>query len=300
MNIYHTLNQLCTYNYSTLECFKTIHPLFYYHFPNISEYKRNEIAKQWMDTIVTSRPVSNAHYCKLVYKWYHSIEKKDVVGYPATMIDRNIQNMVDFIKPYARKNTWLVDIGSYDCQLINDVSSMVGMKPVLVKLPHTKYSLDICKQIDTIPYKQFDKIRARILLFNYSLHHFTSEEEIQHVLRQVYNLLEPGGIILIRDHDSTNDEFIDLQHVVLEMKFSNHLPLSEYQSHMKKYIGSLKTHYFNVESVKEWCKKIGFTYRKMVKQKTNIKDECNRDVDISNTVYVCFQKSSKTQRVKFT
>jgi len=289
-----------------MDCFKTIHHLFYYHFPNISEYKRNELAKQWMDTIVSSRPYSNAYYAKLVYDWYHSIEKKDVVGYPTTVIDSNIQNIVDFIKPYARKNKLLIDIGSYDCQLVNDVSAMVGMKPVLVTLPHghrtKKYYLDICKQIDTISYKHFGKQirdfpeKARILLFNHALHHFASIEAIQHTLRQVYNLLEPGGILLIRDHDSTNDLFIDLQHVVLEMKFSNNLPLSEYQSHMKKYMESLKTHYFNVESMKEWCKKIGFTYRKMLKQKTNIKDECNTEIDISNTFYLCFQKSSKTRK----
>jgi hypothetical protein len=49
--------------------------------------------------------------------------------------------------------------------------------------------------------------------------------------------------------------------------------------------------------MKEWCKKIGFTYKTVLRKKTNIKDVCNADIDISNTVYLCFQKQARTRRV---
>ena len=44
-SIYDAVQRLCVYNYSTLECFNTIHNLFNYIFSNISEYKRNELEK---------------------------------------------------------------------------------------------------------------------------------------------------------------------------------------------------------------------------------------------------------------
>jgi predicted SAM-dependent methyltransferase len=301
--IYDAVQRLCVYNYSTLECFKTIHNLFYYLFSNISEYKRNELAKQWMDTMVVKTPSSDAHYAKLVYDWYHSIDKTDVVGYPTNIIDNKTQDIVDLIKPYARKNTVLIDIGSSDCQLAKDISGMLDMKPISVTIPHghktKKYQLDICKQIMTIPYKEVGMVQEKVgaILFNHSLHHFTSVASIKAALQQSYRLLEKGGVLLIRDHDSENDMFIDLQHVVLEMKYSTELPIQEYQAHMKKYVASLKTHYFNVAMMKEWCRQIGFTYRKVMKKKTNIKDVCNADIDISNTVYLCFRKQVKTRRV---
>ena len=301
--IYDAVQRLCVYNYSTLECFKTIHNLFYYLFSNISEYKRNELAKQWMDTMVVKTPSSDAHYAKLVYDWYHSIDKTDVVGYPTNIIDNKTQDIVDLIKPYARKNTVLIDIGSSDCQLAKDISGMLGMKPVSATIPHghktKKYQLDICKQIVTIPYKEVGMVQEKVgaILFNHSLHHFTSVAAIKSALHGAYRLLEKGGVLLIRDHDSENDMFIDLQHVVLEMKYSTELPMKEYQAHMKKYVASLKTHYFNVAMIKEWCKQIGFVHVKMMKKKTNIKDVCNADIDISNTVYLCFRKQMKTRRV---
>lgn len=300
--IYDAVQRLCVYNYSTLECFKTIHNLFYYLFSNISEYKRNELAKQWMDTMVVKKASPDSYYAELVYKWYHSIDKKDVVGYPTNIIDNKTQDIVDMIKPYAHKNTVLIDIGSSDCQLAKDISDMLGMTPVSITIPNghktKKYQLDICKQITTLPYSDMHvsgKVGA--ILFNHSLHHFKTASAIQKALKDAYLLLEKGGVLLIRDHDSENDMFIDLQHVVLEMKYSTELPIQEYQSHMKKYVASLKTSYFNVAMMKEWCRQIGFTYMKVMKKKTNIKDVCNADIDISNTVYLCFRKQVKTRRV---
>ena len=300
--IYDAVQRLCVYNYSTLECFKTIHNLFYYLFSNISEYKRNELAKQWMDTMVIKKASPDSYYAELVYKWYHSIDKKDVVGYPINILDNKTQDIVDMIKPYARKNTVLIDIGSSDCQLAKDISGMLNMTAVSMTIPNghktKKYQLDICKQITTLPYKDMHvsgKVGA--ILFNHSLHHFKTAAAIQKALKDAYLLLEKGGVLLIRDHDSENDMFIDLQHVVLEMKYSTELPIQEYQAHMKKYVASLKTSYFNVARMKEWCRQIGFTYMKVMKKKTNIKDVCNADIDISNTVYLCFRKQLKTRRV---
>lgn len=306
-SIYHTVHQLCLYNYSTLDCFKTIHNLFYYLFSNISEYKRNELAKQWMDTIVSTKPCPDSHYSKLIYDWYHSIEKKDVVGYPTTIIDNKTQDIVNLIQRYTHKGL-LIDIGSSDCQLAKDVSSLLHMKPISVTVPYghktRKYQLDICKEIDKIQYDKHFVKRIRsfsekvgVILFNHSLHHFGTQEAIQKALREAYSLLEKGGVLLIRDHDSDNDLFIDLQHVVLEMKYSSSLPFQEYQTTIQKYIHSFQSHYFNASVMKEWCKKIGFSYVSMLKKKTNIKDVCNADIDISNTVYLCFRKQAKTRRL---
>jgi SAM-dependent methyltransferase len=252
-----------------------------------------------MDTMVVKKASPDSYYAELVYKWYHSIDKKDIVGYPTNSIDNKTQDIVDMIKPYAHKNTVLIDIGSSDCQLAKDISDMLGMRPVSVTIPHghtTRYH-DICKQI-TLPYRDMHvsgKVGA--ILFNHSLHHFRSASAIQKALKDAYLLLEKGGVLLIRDHDSENDMFINLQHVVMEMKSSTDLSLQEYKVHMKKYVASLKTSYFNVARMKEWCKQIGFTYMKVMKKKTNIKDVCNDDIDISNTVYLCFRKQMKTRRV---
>jgi predicted SAM-dependent methyltransferase len=252
-----------------------------------------------MDTMVVKKASPDSHYAALVYKWYHSIDKKDVVGYPSNMIDNKTQDIVDMIKPYAHKHTVLVDIGSSDCQLAKDLSSMLGMTPVSVTIPNghkvKRSQLDICKQIPA--YKDMHVSgKVGVILFNHSLHHFKTEAAIQKALKEAYHLLEKGGVLLIRDHDSENDMFIDLQHVVMEMKYSTELPMEEYQKHMKRYVASLKTSYFNVAMMKEWCRQLGFTYMKVMKKNTNIKDVCNADIDISKTVYLCFRKQAKTRR----
>jgi len=271
-------------------------------FSNISEYKRNELVKLWMDTMVSSKSFSDSYYSKLVYEWFHSIEKKDVVGYP-TILD-NTQDIVDLIQRYKNKGLF-VDIGSSNCQLAKDISNLLHMKPISVTIPHGHKTLqyqEICK--DKIHYdKHFIKnIRSLsekvgVVFFNYSLHHFGKKESIQRILRESYGILEKGGILLIRDHDSSNDLFMDLQHIVLEMKHSNELSFSQYQTHIQEYIHSLQSHYFNVNNMKQWCKEIGFTYVSS-KKKTNMKDICNTEIDISNTVYLCFRKQASTRKIK--
>jgi hypothetical protein len=304
--IYDAVHQLCVYNYSSLECFKTIHNLFYYIFSNISKYKRSELAKQWMDTMVSHTPSTDAHYAKLLYHWYHSIEKRDIIGYPTSILDNKTQDIVKLI--HGHKHKIFIEIGSGDCQLARDITAMLHMKPVSVSIPHghksKRYKFDTCSQIHAITYDKHFIKRIRsfpekvgAILFNHALHHFSSNEAIQRALQEAYFLLEKGGILVIRDHQSVNDMFIDLQHVVFEMKYSMELPMKEYEEHIKKYISSLKTHYFNVKIIKEWCKQIGFTYRSMLKNKSHIKDVCNQEVDISNTVYLCFQKQDKTRKI---
>ena len=315
--IYNAVRLLCHYNYSTIECFKTIHNLFYYLFSNISEYKRNEIAKQWMDTILSSkgdkikRDIPDSYYSKLLYEWYHSIDKKDVVGYPTTMIDSKIQDMVQLIKPNLtnkHKDALLIDIGSTDCQMARDVSFLLGMVPISVSILHghktRKEQSEICKNIDLVKYEPHfakmirDKYSAKVqaILFNHSLHHYESMEAIQKALQQAYLLLEKGGVLIVRDHDSSNDVFINLQHIVLEMKYSKDMNLADFQKHMHEYTLAFQANYFNQKLIKQWCKKIGFVYKSNLKKQTNIKDVCNKEIDISNTMYLCFKKQSQTRR----
>jgi SAM-dependent methyltransferase len=316
--IYNALRILCNYSYSTIECFKTIHNLFYYLFSNISEYKRNELAKQWMDTLILSkgdkitRGVPDSVYSKYIYEWYHSIDKKDVVGYPNTMIDTKIQDMVQLIKPNLsnkHKDALMIDIGSMDCQIARDLSFLLGMVPISVSIPYghrtRKDQTDICKNIDLIKYeKKFAKMirskysaKVQVIIFNHSLHHFESQEEIENALQQAYLLLEKGGILLIRDHDSSNDVFINLQHIVLEMKYSKDMELLDFQKHMHDYTLAFQSHYLNQKLIKQLCKNIGFSYKTFLKKQTNIKDVCNKEIDISSTMYLCFKKQSKTRRV---
>lgn len=311
--IYNALRILCNYSYSTIECFKTIHNLFYYLFSNISEYKRNELAKQWMDTLISSKGdkiikgVPDSVYSKFVYEWYRSIDKKDVVGYPTTMIDTKIQDMVQLIKQNLskHKNALMIDIGSTDCQIARDLSFLLEMVPISVFIPHghTKEH-DICN-VDLIKYeKNFSKMirskyseKVQVIIFNHSLHHFKSQEDIEAALKQAYLLLEKGGILLIIDHDSSNDVFINLQHIVLEMKNSKDMNVLDFQKHMHDYTLAFKSHYMNQKLIKQLCKNIGFSYKTFLKKQTNIKDVCNKEIDISSTMYLCFKKQSKTRRV---
>jgi SAM-dependent methyltransferase len=169
-----------------------------------------------MDTIVSNKPSPDSHYSKLVYDWYHSIDKKDVVGYPTTIIDNKTQDIVTLIQRYTHKGL-LIDIGSSDCQLAKDISSLLHMKPISVTIPHghktRKYQLEICQEIDKIKYdkcfvKQIRSFSEKVgvILFNHSLHHFGSKKAIQKALQEAYSLLEKGGVLLIRDHDSNNDD----------------------------------------------------------------------------------------------
>ena len=98
--IYNALLLLCDDNYSSMACFRTLHNLIYYIFNNISEHKRNELVRGWMDTL--QKQTVDEHYYKITFEWIKSITQKDHVGFSSYASKAELISKV--VKPYYKGN----------------------------------------------------------------------------------------------------------------------------------------------------------------------------------------------------
>jgi hypothetical protein len=124
----------------------------------------------------------------------------------------------------------------------------------------------------------------------------TKEEKIKAIIQDSYAKLPQNGILVIYDHNSDNDIWLNLMHIVLEIKFFKS-SLSDLKKHMKTYRSNFKTTYFNKSKIVGICKKVGFTFKKFIQKPSQTKDVCNKNHDLSNTMILCFKKQANTRRV---
>ena len=78
-----------------------------------------------------------------------------------------------------------------------------------------KITIKTYKKEDKFPFK--DKFFS-LVSFDMVMHHV---EDIEHVLKETYRVLEKDGQLLIRDHDITNDfekTLCDIQHIIMAKK----------------------------------------------------------------------------------
>ena len=294
--IHHSLSLLCHDNYSSIDCFKTIHNLIYYLFNNISENKRNELVKLWMDTVQT--PIDDEYYFTITYNWMKSITQRDNVGYAAYASKADLISKV--VKPYmAHKGTY-VDFGAGDCKFSKDMGTLLGLKPYTIKMPnahavHTPQGA-LCKEIGLITTSELRVPKdTSVLVFNYCLHHFKTEEKIKAIIQEAYDKLPQKALLVIYDHNSDNDIWLNLTHILLEIKFFKS-SLPELKKHMKAYRANFQATYFNKTHITNICKKVGFTLKKFIQRPSQTKDVCDKSHDLSNTMILCFKKQSNTRK----
>ena len=107
-------------------------------------------------------------------------------------------------------------------------------------------------------------------MYNHSLHHFGSFENIYNSLKQSYKILQKGGILFIREHNNkSNDIDINLQHILLSLRYT------------------YSSHFFSNKFLIKICEEIGFT---LIDCKKNAQLDYIDYTDISRTYLFSFKK----------
>ena len=284
--------------------------LIRYSFTDISINQCKIITKKLIKMI--NNYENDYNILQVLYNWYTTIQKKDIIGYPGSnedYIKYKVKNMNDVIKKEnldKLKNTVLLDIGAGDCSITKIFGKCNNMIPVGIDI---KSNIDwgsaggnACNDIKHIFYNGNDlkkvyekKIKNKklgLIMYNHSLHHFGSFENIYNSLKQSYELLPKGGILFIREHNNkSNDIDINLQHIVLSLRYTidhytnwNYEQLWEY---LKNFIYTYSSHFFSKDFLIKICQKIGF---KLINVKKNKPLEYIDYTDISRTYLFSFIK----------
>jgi hypothetical protein len=296
--IYHALLLLCEDNYSSLSCFKTIHNLFYYLFSNISEHKRNEIIKLWMDTL-QKKKIDDEYYYKITYNWIKSITQKDHIGYAAYASKADLISKI--VKPFINGKGSYVDYGAGDCKFAKDMGTLLNLKPYSIKVPNGHVvqtpQTALCQEIGMITTTDLKIPKdTRVLVFNFALHHLDTIDVVKEKIQEAYAKLPINALMVIYDHNSDNDIWWNLMHILIEIKsFKETLP--ELLKFMKNYTIRYRSSYFNQSNITKWCKKVGFSFKKHIQKPSQTTDVCDKTISLSNTMVLCFKKQLKSRRV---
>lgn len=308
-NNYITVSFLKLFNDSD-KMYKYTYSLIRYSFTDISVNYCKVITKKLVKMI--NNYASDYDILQLVYNWYKNVPKKDIIGFPVSN-EEYITTKVKFMNSVIKqenlennKNNVLLDIGAGDCSITNAFGKYNNMIPVGIDI---KSDIDwgsaggnTCNKIKHIFYKgndlkevykkNFKTKKVGMIMYNHSLHHFGSFENIYSSLEQSYALLQKGGILLIREHNNkSNDIDINLQHIILSLRYTiDHYHKWDYEQiwiYFKNFIYTYSSHFFSKEFLINMCKKIGF---KFIDAKKNKQLDYVDYTDISKTYLYSFIK----------
>ena len=295
--IYNALLLLCDDNYSSMACFRTLHNLIFYLFNNISENKRNEIIRKWMDTL--QKKTADDYYYKVTYEWIKSITQKDHIGYSAYASKADLISKI--VKPFMVGKGTYVDYGAGDCKFAKDMGTLLNLKPYAIKMPNGHVvqtpQITLCEEIGLITTTELKIPKdTRVLVFNFVLHHLDSIEMVKEKIQEAYAKLPLNGVLVVYDHNSDNDIWLNLVHILIEIKsFKGTLP--ELLKFMKNFVKTYRSSYFNKENITKWCKKVGFSFKKHIQKPSQTTDVCDKVTPLSNTMVLCFKKQLKSRRI---
>jgi ubiquinone/menaquinone biosynthesis C-methylase UbiE len=249
---------------------------------------------------------------KNIYDWYTKIPKKDIIGFPTSneeYIKFKVETMSKIIKKKNLdkiKNTLLFDIGAGDCTITkafgdynNMVSVGIDIKSDIDWGSAGKNTCDYIKHIyykgndlDKVYKKKFNDKKIGLIMYNHSLHHFGSFENIYNSLKQSYKILQKGGILFIREHNNkSNDIDINLQHILLSLRYTiDHYSNWKYDQiwkYFKNFIYTYSSHFFSNKFLIKICEEIGFT---LIDCKKNAQLDYIDYTDISRTYLFSFKK----------
>ncbi|WP_223503255.1 methyltransferase domain-containing protein [Pseudomonas sp. GL-RE-29] len=102
-------------------------------------------------------------------------------------------------------------------------------------------------------------------MYQHSLHHFPSPEIQQESLKQIFGLLNDGGVLTISEHGSAlGSSELDLMHMMTEVYSDLHrdpqMSVNELEERYNAYVErETPANYFSQESLRDMARKAGFT-----------------------------------------
>lgn len=249
----------------------------------------------------------------VVYEWYKNLLDTDKDGFPMSNSEYNmgkIKEMASLITPpklERNKHNYLVDVGAGDCALTFIMGNYSLMKPIAVDIKDeidwgSASEKSMCSNVRHIFYdgsNLYKSVKGKIgkehvgmVMYNHSLHHFGSLENIEKSLTQAYKLLTNGGILFIREHDNYNNDIdINLQHIFISLRYTiDHYPkwdMNMLWNYMENFIKTYSSNFFSKKHLIDLCRTIGFKLIKAEKRKSYNYEHYK---DISKTTLYAFEK----------
>jgi len=217
-----------------------------------------------------------------IFIFYKSLHKDDFVGYSMSVDDyimSKIKQMESIITPFyleKQKKSVLVDIGAGDCAISSALGKYNNMDTYAIDIKQdmdwgSSSEVSHCSHVHHLFYDGTNLIETvknktvkpvRIIMYNHSLHHFGSFDNIKFSLSQSYKLLKKGGILFLREHNLHNDISINLQHIFLSLKYTiTHHPDWKFEQtwkYMEHFIKTYTSHFFMKKNIISLCKQLGF------------------------------------------
>jgi len=287
-----------------------IYKLIRYSFTHVN-INQSKLITDKLFTIINNFD-SDYNILKLLFNWYIKLKKKDFIGYETSDAEyikskvTNINKIITQTHLDIIKNSVLLDIGAGDCTITKAFSDYNNLIPVGIDIKSAidwgSAGINVCSQINHISYngnnlkeayvKNFKNKKVGLIMYNHSLHHFGSFENIYKSLLQSYELLPKGGILFIREHNNKgNDIDINLQHIFLSLRYTiEHYSVWNFEQiwkYFENFIYTYTSHFFSKEFLIKICKKIGF---KLINAKKNQKLNYVDYTDISRTYLYSFVK----------
>jgi ubiquinone/menaquinone biosynthesis C-methylase UbiE len=299
-----------TKNKSYKEKYDYIYYLIRFCFTDWSLEKSKKLSKNIIDKIIDQK-CDNEIY-KLVIDEIKLLEKSNIIGYGMNANEYNllkIKNMEDVIteKIFKKiKNMICVDIGAGDCTLTHLVAEYNNMYPMAVDIKNdlnwsSSFETNKCKLVNHYYYNGNNLIETikkyspnkliGLIMYNHSLHHFGSLENITNSLKESYKLLKKGGVLFIREHDNNNDNiYINLLHIFLALRNIIEHNLNRIDiiyNYMEYFTTTYTSIFFSKKYIINLCESLGF---KLINyKKTNFKYINYKD--ISKTTLYAFIKN---------
>ena len=314
-----------------------LHELLEYVFYDICKSKRDELYKLLKNAVVKQKTDLDVFF--IIYNWNHSVVQNERLDNPIIRVNGKVISYSDYkvyeitntIKTVIPKNTLLVDIGAGDCALTKNVADKLGIAGVAIdikqpidwtslateqnkclQLNETKNQNGIVGKhiyyhgndlIDSVK-KHYPETEVGMIMYNHSLHHFGSFENIKDSLSQSFHLLRKNGVLFIREHDLTNKNisisniYLNLQHIFLQMRYMLKSNPDTVSIRLHNFMFYYTSDFFSFKNIKSWCESIGFTFSKRVDRKTNMTNANGKIPDISHTMFLAFVKKTKTKTLK--
>ncbi|HBB7077084.1 class I SAM-dependent methyltransferase [Legionella pneumophila serogroup 1] len=251
---------------------------------------------------------------QVIYQWYCSIGKENKIGFKMTDQEYQLnkaQNIASIItanfsprRKEQLKRKALLDIGAGDCAMTSLVSELLGMEANAIDIQsnidwggenssdkknkndymtkiHHHYTYDGRDLLGTLKGKKF-----AVVMYNHSLHHFPSFQDQIESLKQVSQILEPGGILFLSEHANCfDDDIFDLSHILLNLRYSidknQILTPSEAGDAIAKFKSEYQSHYFSKNILNAIATQLGFNL---------VKQEIRSATDVAKATFFCFVK----------
>ncbi len=268
--------------------------LFYlirFGYSDLNVKRCRELSESLFNYIKSNR--TDREISDMLYDIFHSTSQENIEGFPVSNKEFSRRKVSEIKKTitskYLKKQEGkvLVDVGAGDCSLSKSLAEENNMTAIAIDIKSDvdwgSAGFSACDTISHIYYDGSNLMESvksvagsreiGLITYNHALHHFGSFNNMRNSLKQAYELLAPGGILFIKEHDKCKADDIDinLQHIILSHRYTmdkfGKWDKDQLWKYMDNFIKTYSAHFFTKNQLINMCRSVGF---KLVNVRDNV------------------------------